>query len=68
MEPEKSETFLILVRFGLLLGGVGWGLNCIYLITKKKFQWIYLLSLGILISGYGLAFLGKTIYQNFWKN
>ena len=64
-ETEKPESFLWLVSCGLLLGGIGLALNCFYLLTKKLYKWTYYLALGLLIIGYGLAVVGKSIYEQF---
>lgn len=64
MEPEKSEVFLLLISFGIFLSGIGLALNCIYLLTQKIHRWLYYTAMGIVFAGYGLAFLGKIIYQS----
>lgn len=63
IEPEKSEVFLLLVSFGIFFSGIGLALNCIYLLTKKIYRWLYYTAIGIVFVGYSLAFLGKVIYQ-----
>ena len=55
LEPEKSTDFLWLVSSGLLLGGIGCALNCLYLLTGKLYKWTYYLGLGLVIIGLGLA-------------
>lgn len=64
LEPDKSENFLIILSQGLLLAGIGCILNCIYLLTKKIYLWIYWTALALVIVGYGLAIFGQAIYNN----
>lgn len=64
-EPEKSETFLVVLGWGLLSGGIGCAIYCFYLLTHKVFQWMYYLALALTIIGYGLALFGQSIYETF---
>jgi hypothetical protein len=64
-EPEKSETFLVVLGWGLLLGGIGCAIYCFYLLTHKVFKWMYYLALALTIAGYGLAIVGEAIYETY---
>jgi uncharacterized membrane protein len=66
-EPEKSETFLVLLGWGVLLGGIGCAIYCFYLLTHKVFKWMYILALVLTFAGYGLALYGQAIYNTHWQ-
>ncbi|MBX7170196.1 MAG: hypothetical protein K1X72_04510 [Pyrinomonadaceae bacterium] len=64
MEPDKAETFLFLVSFGAMLGGIGCAINCLYIITKRRIKWLYYLAFVVGITGYGMAVYGEAMYLN----
>ena len=66
-EPEKSETFLIILGWGLLFAGLGCAIYCFYLLTYKVFKWMYYLAIGLSVIGYGLAIFGQAIYRTYWQ-
>ena len=63
-EPEKSETFLVAVGAGAVLGGVGCGLYCCHILTHRAFDWLYPVALVITFVGYAVAIIGQAIYAS----
>lgn len=61
-EPDKRETFLIVLGFGLLFGGLGCGLYCFHLLTARAYPFIYPASLALTIIGFALALLSQLMY------
>ncbi|HVF49511.1 MAG TPA: hypothetical protein VNA19_05465 [Pyrinomonadaceae bacterium] len=61
-EPDKRETFLVVLGFGLLFSGMGCGFYCCHLLTKRAYPFIYPFSLALTILGYGLALIALAMY------
>jgi hypothetical protein len=61
-EPDKRETFLVALGFGLLFTGVGCGLYCIHLLTYRAFKLLYRISLALTVAGYALSLIAQAIY------
>lgn len=64
LEHNDSPTFLFMVSFGGVLGGICCFFNCIYLLTGKIYKKTYYLMIAIGLIGYVLAFIGQVIYEN----
>lgn len=62
-EPEKAETFLVLLGSGSVLAGLGCGGYCYYILTKRVSGWLYPVSLGLTVMGLALAVIAEAMYE-----
>lgn len=64
-EPEKAETFLVTLGFGLVFGGLGCGIYAFHILSGRLFKFLYPIALALTILGYGLALVAQAMYKQF---
>lgn len=64
LERDKAETFLVLLGTGGLLCGLGCGVYCLHILSKRGYKPLYRAAMILTVAGFIFVLIGAWLYES----